>query len=181
MISRRVRFFDENSRYSQAPEQRYVSPATQTQWKLQGQNPYGVLKPEQAVLGKKQAAGEQAFVRLLHERGFRLLTGTDTAVISLVPGASLHWEFELLAGAGLSPVEVIHASTGAVAEALRNKTRGTITPGEEADLVIVRGNVAADIRATKDIEQVMLGGRLYDRARLLDEAAQLAAAHQPSQ
>jgi imidazolonepropionase-like amidohydrolase len=78
----------------------------------------------------------------------------------------------------LTPVEAIHSSTGGAAEALRNKTRGVVAAGQEADLIVVDGNAAADIAAVQRIERVVIGGRIYDRARLLEEAATLAAAHQ---
>jgi hypothetical protein len=44
----------------------------------------------------------------------------------------------------------------------------------------VGGDLAADIRKLRQLEQVMLGGRLFDRAKLLEEAAQLAAADLPA-
>ncbi|MBI2834783.1 MAG: amidohydrolase family protein [Acidobacteria bacterium] len=183
LISRYVRFHNDTPEFNQAPELRYVSPAVLQRWRKQGEGGGGLLgslSAEQFALGKKQSVGEQAFVRLLSQRGFRLLTGTDMPIPYVIPGVSLLRELTLLVEAGLSPVDVIHASTGTAAEALRNKSRGTITPGQDADLVIVAGNVAADIKAITNIERVMLGGKLYDRAGLLDGATRLAAADQPS-
>ncbi len=54
------------------------------------------------------------------------------------------------------------------------KTRGTVAPGQEADLVIVRGDVSADISAIKNIETVILAGQMHERRALLADAARLA-------
>ncbi len=136
---------------------------------------FGLLTTDSAAV-----AGMVAFVGLALDRRIRIVTGTDTAGGPpwVVAGNSLHRELELLVEAGLSPVEAIRCATSTAAEALRVPNRGTIAPGKLADLVIVRGDVAADISAIREIEQVMLGGRLYERAQLLHEAAEWAAAHQ---
>ena len=67
---------------------------------------------------------------------------------------------------GLSAVETIHAATGAVAEALGCADRfGTIRPGRAADLVAVRGDVAADIRHLGRVESVLQAGTITHRPR----------------
>ena len=43
-------------------------------------------------------------------------------------------------------------------------------PGTPADLVVVRGNPAADIGATRDIAAVILAGVILDRAALAFDA-----------
>jgi adenine deaminase len=48
---------------------------------------------------------------------------------------------------------------------------GTIAPGLLADLVVVRGDPLADIRATRAVLAVMRGGVWLDPAELLAEAA----------
>ncbi len=118
----------------------------------------------------------KTFVKMAHDRGVRLLTGSNFLVAGVVPGPSLHRELEILVEVGLSPVEAIHCSTGLAAESLRVSDRGLIAPGQVADLVIVDGNLADDITVLDQIEQVMLAGRLYQRKELLEEAARLAAA-----
>lgn len=162
-----------------APEMSLISPAMAKDWPA-GLARYGKLSPEQYVDAKKSVDGMQAFVGSAQRRGIRILSGTDTPVPYTVPGASLHRELELFVKAGMTPVEAIRTSTGRAAEALRNKERGTIAPGQIADLLIVRGHVASDITALRNLEQVMLGGRLHQRDQLLDEARRLAAQHRPA-
>lgn len=157
-------------------EIRLASPATQRSWKSDAVKHYGNLSPSDYALAKRAALNQGKFIGMVHAKGVRVLTGTDTPVNWVVPGASLLHEIELLVKGGLTPVEAIRSSTGLVAQALRTKDRGLIAAGQTADLVIINGNVAADITAIRRIEKVMLGGHLYDRAQLLDDAAKLAAA-----
>jgi hypothetical protein len=164
---------------TEAPEVQRVSPALLDRWKKTAKQ-YGDLNAEEYAEAKGSVRGMAAFAALLHARGIRVLTGTDTAVNWVVPGHSLHQELELLVEGGLSPVAAIHCSTGRASEALRRPDRGTVAPGQRADLIIVGGDLAADIRKLRQLEQVMLGGRLFDRAKLLEEAAQLAAADLPA-
>lgn len=164
--------------WTASPDMSLVSPALMKSWQT-GAQAYGEMTKEDLALAKKSALAQGKFVAMAHARGIRIVTGTDTPIPWVVPGAGLLKELELLVGGGLTPVEAIQASTGTSAELLRTKDRGTIAPGQIADLVIVRGNVAADITAIRNIEQVVLGGQLHERAQLLEEARQLARAHQP--
>ena len=161
--------------------QQLVSPVWREAWRRAPLPQWGSgLTEEQIFEAKEAVAGMVAFAGIAHAGGVRVLAGSDTggAPPWVVPGDSLHRELELLVEAGLSPVEAIRCATGAAAEALGAPDRGTIAPGKLADLVVVRGNVAGNISAIREIEQVMLRGRLYERARLLEEAAEWAAAPQ---
>ncbi len=171
--------FADNPANSDAPDMRLVSPAMAQEWPEAAKR-YGDLSGEEFALAKGSVKGMSAFIGAAHRRGVRILTGTDTPVPYVVPGASLLRELELLVQAGLSPIEAVRSSTGLAAAALRNRERGLIAPGQVADLVIVRGNVAADIRAIRNIERVMIGGELLDRDRLLADAARLAEADLPA-
>lgn len=162
--------------------QRLVSPRWRTVWRdtLPGEG-WGVkLSQEQIVEAKAAVAGMVAFVGLAHDRGIRIVTGTDTAGGPpwVVAGDSLHRELELLVKAGLSPVEAIRCATSTAAAALGAPDRGTISAGKLADLVIMRGNLAENIAAIREIEQVMLDGVLYERAQLLKEASRWALKQQ---
>ncbi len=157
--------------------QRLVSPIWRTAWR---ETPPDELSHEQIVEAKAAVAGMVAFAGLAHDRGIRIVTGSDAAGGPpwIVAGDSLHRELELLVDAGLSAVEAIRCATGTAAEALTALDRGTIGAGKLADLLIVRGNLAMDIAAIREIEQVILGGHLYDRSKILEEAARWAEEHQ---
>jgi imidazolonepropionase-like amidohydrolase len=98
-------------------------------------------------------------IRRLHARGVRLTVGTDTPTPWIVPGVSVHEEMTLLAAAGLAPLLVIRAATGDAARALhRESALGSIAPGRRADLVVLTRDPLVDIRNTRAIETVYLGG-----------------------
>jgi imidazolonepropionase-like amidohydrolase len=112
---------------------------------------------------------EMADLRLLHEEGVILLAGSDFGGIPMVfPGFSIHEELQLLVEhAGMTPLEALQTAT-------RNPPMffgmqdeiGTIQPGRVADLVLLRTNPLADIFNTRQIQAVVLNGRLLDRDAL---------------
>lgn len=102
---------------------------------------------------------QDLFVRAFVAAGGRLATGTDASNQLLVPGAAVHLEMELLVRAGLTPLEALRAATLHGAELLRADSLGRIRPGAVADLLVLGGNPLADIRGTRQIARVMLGGR----------------------
>ncbi|GAA1024087.1 MULTISPECIES: amidohydrolase family protein [Amycolatopsis] len=115
------------------------------------------------------AAGDfVANVAALHAAGVEILAGTDAnggagAPVAVAHGSSLHHEFELLAEAGLTSVEILRAATIAPARAFGLADRGEIRPGRRADLVLVDGDPVADLSATWAIRAVWCAGREISR------------------
>ena len=56
------------------------------------------------------------------------------------------------------------------------KATRIVAAGNVADLVIVQGNVAENIRNIGNVEKVILGGKVHERAELLRQAKAFAAA-----
>lgn len=103
----------------------------------------------------------QALVRRLHARRVRLHAGTDPIQAFVVPGASLHRELELLAGAGLSNEEALAAATSVAGGDLGLAGLGRIEIGAPADLIVLREDPTFDLTALGTIEAVIADGRLY--------------------
>jgi imidazolonepropionase-like amidohydrolase len=101
--------------------------------------------------------------RRFHEAGIRVLAGSDTANPGTSNGISLHGELELLVVAGMKPVDALAAATSVPADVFGLKDRGRIAPGLRADLLLVRGNPAEDVTATRDIAGVWKLGVKLDR------------------
>ena len=98
-------------------------------------------------------------VRRLHQAGVLITTGTDFPLPWITPGVSLHREMWLLQKAGLPALEVLTIATRNGAEALGILDEvGTIEKGKRADLVILSADPLKDIRNTRAIEAVYLGG-----------------------
>ena len=105
----------------------------------------------------------QEMVQLMRDAGVPILAGTDQAP----DGASLHRELELLVETGLSPLEAIAAATSRATAFLGlTEELGTVEAGKRADLVLLDGDPLADIRNTRRIAAVVVGGVLLDRAEL---------------
>ena len=87
-----------------------------------------------------------------------ILAGTDSPVPGNTYGASLHQELEFLVRAGLAPSQALASATSFPAEIFHLHDRGLIRPGFRADLVLVEGNPAHDILATRSIVDVWKRG-----------------------
>lgn len=102
--------------------------------------------------------------------GGLLLAGPDpTGNGGVIPGFGDLREIELLVEAGFAPLEAIRIATlnGAIFMGLEDRI-GSIAAGKDADLVIVRGNPAADIHDVDKVETVFKDGIGYDSAKLLE-------------
>jgi imidazolonepropionase-like amidohydrolase len=99
-------------------------------------------------------------VARLHRAGVRLTAGSDAGW--RLTGFDTYWrELEEMGTCGLSPVEVIHAATGAASQAIgRPAEFGTLRPASSADLLLVEGNAARDLRTLASVRAVYLEGRL---------------------
>lgn len=134
----------------------------------QSANPFTMNAPQALPEGKVIWPIAMEIVRRFHERGVRLATGTDVGMPWITPGVSYHRELELLVEAGISPLQVLSIATKNGAEGLRASAKfGTIEPGLQADLVVLRENPTEDIRNTRSIEAVYKDGQRYDPQSLL--------------
>ena len=62
--------------------------------------------------------------------------------------------------AGLTPMQVLVAATGDAARAMKlDADLGTLQPGKWADFLVLNANPLADIRNTREIDAVWIGGR----------------------
>ena len=113
-------------------------------------------------------ADNQYNAKLLHDSGALIGLGTDSP---FPPGSwfgeATHWELELHVEAGIAPIDVIKMATSNNAKILKlDDQTGSIEPGKRADLLIVRGNPADNIRDTRQIEHVIQHGKQIDREAL---------------
>lgn len=100
----------------------------------------GDAEAEEAYL----AAGRR-LLGMVRAAGMPILAGTDAPIFCNSPGAALALELRLLGEAGLTPLEVLQAATLAPARAFGLDARlGTITPGRDADILLLRDNPMTD-------------------------------------
>ncbi len=103
---------------------------------------------------------QDQFVREYKRAGGPIAAGSDAANQLLIPGYSLHEEMALLVAAGLTPLEAITAATRRGAQLLHADSLGMLAPGKVADLVVLNGNPAGNIAATRTIAMVFIRGRV---------------------
>jgi len=105
------------------------------------------------------AAAARLTTAKLSRAGVTLGAGTD---IWQIP-SGIHLELEQMVAAGLSPLEALHAASGAAARIIgAERDLGTIEPGKWADLVLLDADPSADIRNTRRIRAVMQAGQWLD-------------------
>ena len=115
------------------------------------------------VLPSKSGYSAQVLVRA-HARHAAPASGGSA---NDFPGAMTHREMELLAEAGMSPLEIVTAATRTGALALRKQDElGTIEAGKRADLLLLNANPLEDVRNFRKIDQLMVNGEWIDRSSL---------------
>jgi imidazolonepropionase-like amidohydrolase len=96
----------------------------------------------------------------LNEAGVKIAFGTDGREMYEV-----FIEMENMVAAGMTPAEVIVASTRTSAEMLRLDDFGTLEPGKRADFIVLNANPLDNIINTRRIESVYLRGQEINREK----------------
>ena len=124
------------------------------------------------VASRRKLSVEPALrnLKTLEDAGVTIAAGTDAGNIGTLHGPSIFREFELMAEAGLTPMQILTAATinGGKVFA-RDSKIGAIDPGMSADLVILRANPLADIDNASEIETVIKDGIEHQIGDLLQE------------
>ena len=100
---------------------------------------------------------------LLESAGVRIVGATDAGNIGTLHGPSLHREFEMMAAAGMRPMDIIVSATKNAAAVMGKQADvGTLEKGKYADLVILDADPIADIKNTRKIYKVMKAGEFVN-------------------
>lgn len=121
--------------------------------------------PDFMTLFRKAMDFEREFVKA----GGLLIAGLDpTGNGGIVAGFGDLREVELLVEAGFTPVEAIKIASFNGAKFLGEDARiGSIAPGKQADLMVVKGNPASAIAEIEKVEIVFKDGVGYDSEKLI--------------
>jgi len=113
---------------------------------------------------------EMEFERAFVKAGGTLLAGLDpTGIGGVVAGFGDLREVELLAEAGFTPLEAIKIATLNGAQFLGEADHiGSLTPGKQADIMLVNGDPSAKIADIENVELVFKDGVGWDSKKLID-------------
>ena len=102
------------------------------------------------------------------DSGARLVLGTDAGVFPRYSfGWADHHEIGRYVELGITPAQAIVASTSRPAEALGLKDVGVLAEGKVADFLVLDANPLDDIRNTRQIAAIYLGGTKLAREAIL--------------
>jgi imidazolonepropionase-like amidohydrolase len=127
----------------------------------------GVQTPQHQAQNRTPAAARykvaletaKANLKLLRDAGVRIAMGTDSGPAARFQGYFEQLELEHMVSAGLTPMQVIVAATSDAARCMNIADRvGTLRPGLAADFLVLTRNPLEDIRHTRTLESVWIGG-----------------------
>ena len=95
-----------------------------------------------------------------------IVLGGDTGIPKAWHGWAEQYELESMVAAGMTPAQVIAASTSIPARLLELDDMGTLAAGKSADFLVLDANPLDDIANTSRISSVYLRGRALDRSAL---------------
>lgn len=102
-------------------------------------------------------------IKRMVDEGLIVAAGSDAGNIGTLHGPGIHLELELLAKAGLKPMQIIMSATKHGAHVLSKFPEvGTIEDGKIADLLIVRDDPLVDIGNLQKIEHVIRAGKVVN-------------------
>lgn len=149
------------------PDLRYAPKASRDIWLAVGDDFDAKLSPERRQTLADLFSRQLAMVKLFDEAGGKMMAGTDQGGQWIVPGFSLHREFDLLARADLSPLRILQMTTLAAATYLaREADMGTVEVGKAANLVLLSANPLDSVANLHGIDAVVRDGRYLSRADL---------------
>ena len=107
-----------------------------------------------------------ANLKRVHDAGIPVVMGTDAGNPLTLHGPAVYPEMEAMAEAGLTPMDVLVASTRNAARAMGRTDFGTVEPGKIADLVVLNANPLTRISNVRSVALVVRGGRVWTRREL---------------
>ncbi|MBW3629675.1 MAG: amidohydrolase family protein [Gemmatimonadetes bacterium] len=105
-------------------------------------------------------------LKRVHEAGIPVVLGSDAGNPLTLHGPAVYPEMEAMAEAGLTPMQVLVASTRDAARAMGREDIGTLEVGKIADLVVLERDPLTDIRNVRSVRLVVRAGESWTREEL---------------
>lgn len=144
-----------------------VDPSTRRKAFLTDSLPGGRPIP---AAGRERLAREYrtmlANLKRVHDAGIPVVMGTDAGNPLTLHGPSVYREMEAMVEAGMTPMQVLVASTRNGARAMGRDDIGTLEPGKVADLVVLDADPLASVGNLRRVALVARGGEIWTRREL---------------
>lgn len=99
-----------------------------------------------------------ANLKKLSDAGVPIVFGTDSGVPTRFMGYFEHLEMEMMAQAGLTPMQIILSATKTAAQSLNLKNLGSLSAGNRADFIVLDADPLEDIKNMRRIVAVYING-----------------------
>ena len=143
-----------------------VDPETRRKARLTDSIPGGGVSAAQRARWATRDRTTRENLRRVHAAGIPVAMGTDAGNPLTFHGASVFREMEAMAEAGLTPMQVLVASTRDAARAMRRPGLGTLAPGTVADLVVLGADPLQSVSNLRAVRLVVRGGEVWTREEL---------------
>lgn len=159
----------------QDPESANLHPGTASMWENESINRRDAI--ENFVLRDQWKYGlMQKLTQEFQAAGILQVVGTDASLPGLFPGKAVHRELTELVKAGISNFDALAIGSKNAGEFVRryidkDARFGLVKPGYRADLILLDSNPLDDIRNTRDISAVVVGGRFTGKSELDEHRA----------
>lgn len=107
---------------------------------------------------KQQLPVAMANLKTLSDRGVPIMMGTDSGMPARFIGYFEHLEMQMMAQAGMRPMQILRSATGDAAMCMKLKDIGLLKPGYWADLLVLNRNPLDGIEHLQQIAEVWIGG-----------------------
>lgn len=153
--------------FAEDPALRYMDAGTLKSWK-KATAKFTEFSAETRATFRTMYDQQLRLTGIFDEAGVPMLAGSDCSGAAwVVPGRSLHREFDELASAGVSALRVLQMATLRAAEFLGSTaTMGTVEPGKNADLVLLEADPVESVQNLHRVAGVVRAGRHYPAADL---------------
>jgi len=122
-----------------------------------------IRNSQSAVTYQQQLPTAMKNLKTLCDRGVPVVFGTDSGIATRFMGYFEHLEMEMMAEAGLTPMQIIVSATKNAAEYMGLKDLGALSAGHWGDFIILDSDPLQDIRNVRSINAVFVGGEEVER------------------